>query len=40
MVTYEGKTNGDYPLYIYNLKKGEKGAAESGRLALTTKGDI
>ncbi|NLY90595.1 MAG: germination protein YpeB [Firmicutes bacterium] len=39
-VTYEGKTNGDYPLYIYNLnKKGEKGrAAESGRLALTTKG--
>jgi spore germination protein len=39
-VTYEDKTNGDYPLYLYNLKKkGDDGrAAKSGRLALTTKG--
>lgn len=39
-VTYEGKVDGDYPLYVYQLnKKGDKGrAAESGRLALTAKG--
>ncbi|NLM37876.1 MAG: germination protein YpeB [Firmicutes bacterium] len=39
-VAYDEKIDGDYPLYLYTLKKKEnKGkAATSGRLALTVKG--
>ncbi|HBR28705.1 MAG TPA: germination protein YpeB [Firmicutes bacterium] len=39
-VTYNEKINGDYPLYLYNLKKKKENgkAADSGRIALTIKG--
>jgi spore germination protein len=39
-VTYDEKINGDYPLYLYNLKKKQKDgkAANSGQIALTIKG--